>query len=254
MAVYADLVMLFNFLVDLLLLLGTSWLSGIPPRPVRCFWAAALGGLYAGLVLLPQMRFLGALPGRAAVLGLMGMTAFGPGADALKRTGAFLILTMALGGLALSLGRSAWTSVLLSAAGLWLLCRVSFGAGNGAREYLPLELTREGRTVRLTALLDTGNTLRDPLTGEGVLVIEPEAARILTGLTVPELKRPLENLEKLPGLRLIPYRAVGSSGFLLGLRFADARIGGKRQNVIVAFAPEGLDRKGAFQALAGGAL
>lgn len=254
MEVYADLVMGFNFLVDLLLLLGTNRLSGFPAGLGRCCAAAALGGGYAGAVLVPRLRFLGALPWRLVFLGLMGVTAFGLRRDALKRTGVFLILTMALGGLALSLGQGAWPSVLLSGGGLWLLCRTAFGEGLGQREYVPLELTRQGKTVRLTALRDTGNTLRDPITGEPVLVISAEAARTLTGLTPGELRRPLENLGKLPGLRLIPYRAVGSGGFLLGLRFEDARIGGKRRSVIAAFAPEGLGRDGVCQALTGGAL
>ena len=41
MAVYLDLVMLLNFLVDYLLLLGTNRLSGSPMTPGRCALAAA---------------------------------------------------------------------------------------------------------------------------------------------------------------------------------------------------------------------
>ena len=43
MAVYLDLVMLLNFLVDYLLLLGTNRLSGSPMTPGRCALAAVLG-------------------------------------------------------------------------------------------------------------------------------------------------------------------------------------------------------------------
>lgn len=255
MEVYVDLVMGFNFLIDLLLLLGTNQLAGFPTALGRSCAAAAVGGVYSGLCLLPELRFLGNLLWRTVCLGVMGLIAFGLRRDAVKRTGVFLLLTMALGGLALSFGRSAWTSVLLAAGGLWLLCRASFGNGIGEQEFLPLELRRGDKVVRLTALRDSGNSLRDPITGEQVLVISAEAAYDLTGLTAQELRHPLENLGKLPGLRLIPYRAVGTGGgFLLGLRFADARIGGKRQSVIAAFAPEGLGKEGAFQALAGGAL
>lgn len=252
MVVYAETVMVFNFLVDLLLLLGTNTLSGFPPGAGRCCTAAAVGSVYAGLALFPGLRFLGNFLWRTVFLCLMGVVAFGRKPDALKRTGVFLILTMALGGLALSIGRNAWPSVLLSGAGLWLLCRVAFGSAVGTQEFFPLELTREGKTVRLTALRDTGNTLRDPVTGEQVLVISPEAAHTLTGLTVGELERPMETLGKLPGLRLVPYRSVGAEGFLLALRFPGAKLRGRQQSVIVAFAPERLDPAGTFQALAGG--
>jgi len=255
MEVYVDLVILFNFLVDFLLLLGTNRLSGFPPAIGRACAAAALGGIYGGVTLLPDFRFLGSLPWRCVVLAGMGVIAFGLRRDAVKRTGVFLLLTMALGGLALSFGRNAWPSVLLAALALWLLCRASFGETVGGQEYIPLELCRDGKTVKLTALRDSGNTLRDPITGEQVLVVSADAAFRLTGLTAEELRHPLETLGKLPGLRLIPYRAVGTGGgFLLGLRFEDALIGGKRQSVIAAFAPEGLGREGSFQALVGGAL
>lgn len=252
MEVYADVVMLLNFLVDLCLLLGANRLTGYPAAPGRCCAAAVLGGVYGGLVLLPGFRFLGNLLWRTVFLGLMGMIAFGLGRDAGKRIGVFLILTMALGGLAVSVGRNAWLSLSLGGLGLWLLCRIGFGGMGSGQQLIPLELTRQGRTLHLTALRDTGNTLRDPVTGERVLVIAPEAACALTGLTVQALREPLDNLGKLPGLRLIPYRAVGTGGFLLGLRFENARIGGKRQSVIAAFAPEGLGMGDGFQALAGG--
>ena len=59
----------------------------------------------------------------------------------------------------------------------------------------------------------------------------------------------------LPGLRLIPYHAVGSSGgMLLALRFPGAVVGKKEQTVLAAFAAEGLKNTGMYQALTGGAI
>ena len=253
MRIYLDLVMGLNFLVDFLLLQGTNRLSGFPTEPWRAAAAGVLGAVYSGMCLLPGFSFLGNLLWRTVSLGLMGAIAFGIRPDALKRTGLFLLLTMALGGLALSFGRGDWTGVLPSAAVVWLLCRLSLG--DTGREFIPLELSRQDKSLRLTALRDSGNTLRDPVTGESVLVISPEAAFQLTGLTVQQLQHPLENLGKLPGLRLIPYHAVGNSGgFLLGLRFEDAKVGRKRRSVIAAFAPAGLGREEGWDALAGGNL
>ncbi len=254
MTVYLDLVMGLNFLVDFLLLLGTNRLSGCPAEAKRCAAAAVLGSVYGGACLLPGFRFLGSLLWRTVFLGLMGGIAFGLDAGAVKRTGIFLLLTMALGGAAVSFGQGNWLSLILSAAGLWLLCRLAFPEGMGTQSYVPLELTHGDTHLTLTALRDTGNTLRDPVTGEQVLVLSAEAARKLTGLTREQLKDPLDTLARhpVPGLRLIPYRAVGSSGFLLGLRFPDARLGNRKQSIVAAFAPEGLGRGEGCQALAGG--
>lgn len=257
MEVYVDLVMGLNFLVDFLLLLGTNRLSGYPSGGKRAAAAAVLGGVYSGLCLLPGFSFLGNLLWRTVSLGCMGGIAFGLDKSALKRTGVFLLLAMALGGMALSFGRGNWSSLILAAAGVWLLCRVAFGETVGGREYVPLELNWEGKTLNLTALRDTGNTLRDPITGEQVMVLSDKAAFSLTGLTREQLEHPLETLvsRPIPGLRLIPYRAVGTAGgFLLGLRLEDAKIGHRRQSVVAAFAPEGLGWGDGYQALAGGAL
>lgn len=257
MTVYLDLVMLLNFLVDFLLLLGTNKLSGFPPDPMRAAVGGVIGAVYSGVCLLPSFRFLSSLLWRTVFLGLMAAVAFGWNRSAIKRAGVFLLLTMALGGLALSFGRGDWISLLLAAAGIWLLCYAAFGQGIGGREYIPLELAYGGNTLHLTALRDSGNNLRDPITGEQVLVLSAQAAGYLTGLTPEQLRSPLETLacRPLPGLRLIPYHAVGTEGgFLLGLRFEDVRIGKKRCSAVAAFAPDGLGREAGFQALTGGML
>lgn len=96
--------------------------------------------------------------------------------------------------------------------GVYLLTRYAFGPPG--RRLLPVRLSGNGKQLRLTALADTGNELRDPITGQSVLVIGCEAAGQLTGLTRAQLRHPLETLTAapLPGLRLIPYRAVGAEG------------------------------------------
>lgn len=255
MTVYLDLVMVLNFLVDFLLLLGTNRLSGFPVQPWRCAGAALVGAVYSGACLLPGFRFLGNLLWRCVSLCLMGVMAFGFDAGALKRGGVFLLLSMAMGGIALSLGRGDVLSLVLCAAFCLLLSLVSFGGQVGGREYVPLKIAYEGQSASLIALKDTGNTLRDPVTGERVLVISAEVASRLTGLTLQQLQHPLETLvfHPVPGLRLIPYRSVGNAGgLLLAKRFEDVTIGEKKQSALVAFAAEGLGKGEIYQALTGG--
>lgn len=257
MEIYLDLVILLNFLVDFLLLLGTNRLSGFPGAPLRCAFGAALGALYSGACLLPGFSFLGNLLWRTVSLVFVAVLAFGCDISAVKRGGVFLILSMAMGGIALSIGRNDFPALILAALLCYGLCRVAFGRRIGGRTYTPVILTYGGRTLSLTALEDSGNTLTDPITGEQVLVISGAAAQELTGLTRQQLASPLETLAKrpLPGLRLIPYHAVGcSGGLLLGLRFANVVIGGRTTSAIVAFAPEGLGNGEMYQALTGGVL
>ena len=255
MVVYLDLVMVLNFLVDFLLLLGTNRLSGFPSQPWRCAGGALVGSIYSGACLLPGFFFLGSLLWRCISLGIIVLMAFGCDLGALKRGGIFLLLSMAMGGIALSVGRGDMGSLVLCGGICFLLSAVSFGGQIGGREYVPLKISYEGRDANLIALKDTGNTLRDPLTGEQVLIISADVASRLTGLTQNQLLHPMETLTLPPitGLRLIPYRSVGNAGgFLLAKRFADVTIGEKKQSALVAFASEGLGKGEIYQALTGG--
>ena len=109
--------------------------------------------------------------------------------------------------------------------------------------------------MRLTALQDTGNTLRDPITGKNVLVVGADVAGELMGLTREQLCSPVESMGALPGLLLIPYSSVGSSsGFMLAIRLQNVKIGTWQGSTLVAFAPDIFRSEGAYQALTGGAV
>lgn len=244
-----------NAVVDFLLLMGTNALAGFPSDWKRNLAAAALGGLYGGVCLLSGFSFLGNILWRVVFLGLMGFIAFGWNRGSLKRTGIFLLLSMAMGGIAMGMGKGGIASLICSGGAIWLLCKVSFGDMVGGKSYVPVTIRYGSREVRVLALRDTGNSLTDPVTGEGVLVLGTTAAMNLTGLTRQQLSVPLETMAKgvLPGLRLIPYRAVGrGSGMLLAMRFRDVTFGDRKQEALVAFDPGGLGEEQMYQALTGG--
>ena len=111
------------------------------------------------------------------------------------------------------------------------------------------------REMNILALKDTGNTLRDPLTGEQVLVAGADVGKELLGLTPHQLQNPVETVGRIPGLRLIPYHAVGQPGsMLLALRIQNAQIGNRKAQPLVAFAPQVLARGELYQMLTGGVV
>lgn len=255
MPIYLDIVIFLNFLVDYLLLLGADRLAGYPASPGRSALAAGLGGIYGGACLLPGFRFLGNTLWRAVSLGLMGVIAFGVERSALRRCVLFVLLSMALGGIALGLGSGSFLSLAGAAAAVCGLCAIGFRGKAGAQKFVPVLLKFGEKQVKLTALHDTGNTLRDPHTGESVLIAGAEAAQTLLGLDRQQLLRPVETVASgvVPGLRLLPYRAVGQeSGMLAAVRIREGKIGGKQRSVMVAFAPTGLGD--GCEALIGGVL
>lgn len=253
--VYLDLVVLLNFLVDFLLLLGTNRLAGYPQSVPRCLLAAALGGVYGGACLLRGFSFLGNTFWRIVCLGVMGWIAFGWQRSALRRCVLFVFLSMALGGVALGLGSGSFLSLTAGAAVIAVLCLIGFRGGAGQRQFVEVEIRKGEKQMKLLALRDTGNTLRDPVTGQSVLVTDAESAEVLLGLTRQQLASPVETVASgvIPGLRLIPYRSVGqSAGMLAAVRMENVRIGKWQGSTLVAFAPEGLDGEGTYRALVGG--
>lgn len=257
MTVYLDLVVLLNFSVDFLLMIGTNRLCGCPMKPGKCAVAAAVGGVYAGMCLIPGFSFLGNRFWSLIALAGMILIAFGRKRSALKRGILFVFLSMALGGIALYSGTEGIGGLFAAALGVMTACLIGFSGRAGGAQYVAVKLTRAGKKVELTALRDTGNQLKDPISGQQVLVAGPEAAKALMGLTQEELSRPVETMAALgeKGLRLIPYRAVGNSaGMLLAARMDEVIVGGEKWGDLVAFAPQQIGPGEEYQALAGGVL
>lgn len=252
MEAYVSRVMLLNVLVNLLLLLSANRLAGHPPHVGRCAWGAALGGIYAAACLLPGFRFLGNTLWRLVSLGLTAAAAFGMSVSGARRGLLFCLLDLALEGAALITGGGGAAGVLGGLLIVGILSMVGFHGQAGG--YVPVELSYGDKKLHLTALRDTGNTLRDPVTGQSVLVVDARTAQTLTGLTPQQLRDPVQTVGALPGLRLVPYRSVGQpAGLLLAMKFQEVKIGSQRRSTLVAFAPDALGTEGAYQALTGGA-
>lgn len=255
MVLYLDVALFLNFAVDLLLLLFANRLCGYPSSWKRVIFSALLGGVYGGLCLLPGLRFLGNMLWRTVCLCLMAWIAFGSNRSAIRRGALFVLLSMALGGMAVVLGRGGLSGILLGVGCVVCICLVGFGGRAEARRFIPVELRHKDKCLHLTALEDTGNSLRDPITGSPVLVVGANVAMQLLGLTRRQLEDPLGSVKDapVPGLRLVPYHSVGKSGgLLLAMRLKEVRIGNWKGSSLVAFAPEGLDQEGMYQALTGG--
>ncbi len=237
-------------------MLGTNRLCGFGLGIKRAVPAALLGAIYAGACLLPGFRFLGNLLWRLVSLTLMSIIAFGLSDSALRRGILFILLSMALGGIAVLLDGDDFWALVLSALAVCFMCVMGFRGKAGQQRYVSVTICYGGKRAEVTALVDTGNTLRDPLSGRPVLVVDETVAAKLAGFTSQQLSHPVETLASgtFSGLRLIPYTAIGNTaGMLLGVRPDSIVIDGKESEYMVAFAPQRLGQ-GRYQALAGGAL
>ena len=252
MIVYADVVMLLNFLVDFLLLLGTDRLTGGGAGWKRCMFAALLGGLYGGFCILPGWNALGTFPVRMAVLGAMAVIAFGFRTSTIRRTLLFILLSLALGGAAMGTDTH-FLGLILVAGGVCFICLPGL-KWKTDKQLVCVELMRNGRIHELTAMVDTGNLLRDPVSGQPILVAGCSVAWEVLGLSRKQLEDPVSTVASgaMPGLCLVPYRSVGHGGMLLAAKFDSVTVDGRQVGKMVAFSPGELCENGAFQALTGG--
>ncbi len=284
MVLYADILFVLNALVDYLLLLLSARAAGEPLRRKRFLLGAALGGVYAVAIFVPGFSFLSRGSYKILFALLMLLIAYGATRALLKQGILFFALACALGGGvmaigmmdggALTLGGGVVYSIpdvkliLLSGAGCYALLRAAgpklFRHTAAGGELNTVRFVLGERRVELTALLDTGNTLTDPVNGQGVPVAE---GRVLLDLFPPEarptpeqLRDPVAALENLNRgewsgrFRLLPYRAVGvEHGFLLGVKVDRMEVGGQsREEVLVALSPTPVSDGGGYRVLMGG--
>lgn len=289
--VYLDLPLLsglFGWVQDaaLLWLIGQITSYKVPLKRWIC--GGAIGGLFQGLLALNQVSegllhpwVLSPLVFMMLVPGLMlGMT-FHPltWRKLLRVSGYFYLLAFLLSGihwgidrinqqyfqLEISMGWRFW----LHLAFIFILGELGWGIiHQKVWEQVclyPVEIRWDSRAVSLTALLDTGNTLCDPLTKAPVILVE---LQLFKPYLPPKLLILIEQLQRgdlgpvwdLPTnwggrFRVVPFHAVGKTdGLLIGFRPDRVVIRQQQQSitceqVVIAFYQEALSPEGIYQGL-----
>jgi stage II sporulation protein GA (sporulation sigma-E factor processing peptidase) len=273
--VYADSLFLINFIVDYLLMVVSARICDVRQPRARLLAAAAVGGFYAVACAATGERFLSSAPMKMAAGVIMSLAAFGGSRRAARVTAVFFAVSAAFAGavLALTLLRGPGAPLvnvdvkLLAAAFAVCYAVISLvfrGAARGrGRDYAELTVSMPDGNVSMRALIDTGNTLRDPMTGCRVYVtgagdvagIFPKSVREkLRRMRAGDAAGLLEELGETDGggrFRLVPYSAVGvDEGLLLAFRPDEVKLDGvKREGVLIAISPNRVSDSGAYRAL-----
>ncbi len=238
-----------RFLVLFMLLLGTNQICGGLSQISKLLCGALVGMVYAAACMHADMYFLGNRGWYYIFTVLIGITAFGLERSAVRPVTMFFLINLILDSVAGDKTDILSGAIsLLGLAGLYLL---SFWENGG--NLVPVQLTHNGRQIKLVALRDTGNCLLDPITGRPMLIVGADVALQLLGLTKEQLKNPVETMKQNKGLRLVPYSTIGQAGSLMvAMRIQEVKVGKQKGSALVAFAPQTLGSKGTYQALTGG--
>lgn len=245
MRVSGLMVLLQQFLCGLCLLQALGQAAGLDRRsPARLCAVALMEALGTLLALWQGSAWLRAL--MLAALLAFAPTAAWPGIP--RRLRLHLCLThltlgLTLAGWArLAGGLGLWPAAApLAACGL-LMASVPLMRRTDHPRCVTVEIRHNGHRLTLTALIDSGNLLRDPVTGLPVIVISRRAAARLTLLPPPG--------RLMPGMRLISVRTIAGTTLMAVFRpsavFLEERGAWRAVNAIVGLSPDGYE---GFQAL-----
>ena len=284
--VYIDVLFVLNFIINYLLLFASARLSGAACSRLRCALAAGAGAAYATAAFLNAGSILGALWFKLLVACAMVAITFGV-RDMRRLLRLFLIfcgLSFAFGGCAFAV---MWLThgaqgnfdvrhgvmyiklplgVLLASSALcYLIFSLVFrrsATGAAQREIYAVTLAYGGREIAFHALLDSGNTLCDPLTNHPVMIVEYETVRdvlpdgvrrVLDSCTEEQLPMILPQLPPHMRFQLIPYKTVGRElALLLAFRPDRVEIAQRvRRNMLAAICMQKISDGGAYHALTG---
>ena len=238
--VYVDMLVAVNFILDFFLLLGAKLLSGSLTSRWRCLLGAGIASLFSLVLLLPPLPLAAQLFIKTAGSVLPVLVAFrytGP-RQMIKAAAWFLLLNFFLAGavffvmytfsapgieqnnLALYFNISPVILIMSVLAVYLVLQLISLLLGKPRPEQpVQLELRLDGENISAAALLDTGFSLRDVMSGcPCVLLSYPDVKAQLS----PRLRRALDGyydggvpeVKDGPPVRMIPCRTVAGESLL----------------------------------------
>lgn len=246
--VYVDTLFFLNLSVDYLLLLLTARIAGVYVRRRRLLAGAVVGAVLSVLLYFPPLPWGIALLARGGTLTATILPAFGstPVRTWPRLMGTFLLLTTVLAGVTLALFREndqmqlrngtiyaevSGVVMLISFTVVFALSGIVLGKGRAAptRHWREIRAENHSGTTAFRALTDSGNLLRDPVSGRQVIVAESTVVAPLLGLEAQALcqllrdlppERVLERLRQDCGMAfwLLPVRTIMKNGLMVVFR------------------------------------
>ena len=245
--VYVDLFFLINFSMDFLCFFLTARLLHRSVSFARFLAASAIGGIYANLALFFSTGQILSLGIDLAVCALMCLIALGE-KKRLSSLPLYILIyatvSMALGGIMTALfellnrssvldgvapgegdGISAWGFFLLAlVSGIITYCGGRFFRKKTAQSNASLELVYDGRRATLSAIVDSGNLLREPMSGKLCVVADLGAMeQILPREILLAARSAHVSIEHLSPtharrVRIVPTNTAAGVGLLLAIR------------------------------------
>ena len=240
MTIYADILVVVNFIVDFFLLLAATRLLRRGPKTVRLILGGLLGGFASCVIFLPPLHIFTDIVIRLAICLSMSLIAFGYESLRffIRAAGTVLILTCGYGGIMAAIwslfrphGMAVVRSVVYfdispfflvaATVGFYLLftgVSYVFHKRSVTAQNCEVTVIAAQNQIKVKGLLDTGNSLEDTLESGEVLIGDRACVAALFG------ENPFDNSDYRHRYRLIPCGTVSGGGMLEAYRCDSARI------------------------------
>ena len=292
MTIYLDVVLLENLCMNYIILFATGYIMKIKMKQWRLVVSGLLGGIYAVvsyLNILPIYSTLGMKILLSVIMVYIAYRAKGIKQLA-KQLVIFYLISFAFGGCAFALLYFIRPQDVLIQNGVYvgtypIKIALLGGIVGFIITYIAFKIVKtkikkkdmlytvtikiDDKQVTVKAILDTGNLLKEPITGMPVIVVEKQELYSLLPTNLlnnidnfigGEQNNYIEEIEEkeyLKKLRIIPFSSIGKqNGLMLGLKADEVIIQKeeeqeKNQNVIIGIFSQQLSKNHSYSALIG---
>lgn len=256
--IYVDVLIAVNLFVNYFLLLTVAKFLHITVTRFRLICGAAVGAVASLIIFLPPVSAIPSLLIKLLLSAVIVFAAFGSPSWRffLRTVGSFYLTSFGFAGLMLAIwyltappGMLIKNSMLyfdispLMLLALTVVCYAAITLLNkitGQRQpssfFCTVTIWNQGQCAKVSAKIDTGNSLKEPFSGFPVIVVEcqsiepllPEAVHQYVYAAAGQRRQ-----EPDAGLRLIPFRVVGGEGILPAFRPERVTIATAKESITV---------------------
>ncbi len=290
MVVYAEYVFLENFIMNYIILSLTGKFTKYTVKRNKLIIGSSIGALYAFIIFFPSLHFLFSTLMKIACSMLIIVTSFTPYRfkDFFRLIGIFYLITLIFGGAGFALfyftnfngivSNGVFYMTNISVKNIFVSCGIGYLLIQFCWGYIQKQLSKEkvlmnirieinAETVELKGIVDTGNSLTDPISKYPVIIVEYNAIKNLLPLefkdifsenrifNFEQLITKIDDINWIKRFRMIPYKALGTeNGMLIGFRPDNVLIHIDNYNrdineIIIAIYNQKLSKSGDYMAL-----
>lgn len=291
MTIYVDIIIVENLIMNLIILYATGLILKIKVSFFRLLLASLIGAIYAALQYISNIKILSNITIKTFLSIIIIWVAFHPQnmKKMCKQLLLFYLTTFTFGGVATYLiyvlkpqniimknGMYVGTYVLkvifigaILGTGILLVSfKISKNKISKKDMICKILIKLNGKEITLNTIVDTGNMLKEPITGNPVAVVEKNS---LYDVLPKEILNNTESIlggdfgkipedikqEYIPKLKFIPFSSLGKqNGMLIGikpekLKVINEEMEEERADAIIGIYNKSLTKRGEYNALIG---